>query len=124
MGWIVLSPTPAGAWTWAAWCVSCTFVSLGQPSVAQAFSKERAGRALSAFNLVIFVGVFSVQWLVGLGIDLARSLGLSEGAAFRATFAVFLGCCVLAYAWLVLFRARPAPAAQAAQARPQGDRAP
>jgi predicted MFS family arabinose efflux permease len=120
MAWIVLSPEPAGAWTWAAWCVSCTFVSLGQPSVGQAFPKEQAGRALSAFNLVIFSGVFAVQWLVGLGIDLGRSLGLSEGAAFRATLAVFLVCCALAYAWLVLFRqqlARPA-------SPPAGDRAP
>jgi hypothetical protein len=107
MAWIVLSPEPAGAWTWAAWCVSCTFVSLGQPSVGQAFPKELAGRALSAFNLVIFVGVFAVQWLVGLGIDLGRAMGLSEGAAFRVTLAVFLGCCMLAYAWLVMFRRQP-----------------
>ena len=121
MAWIVLSPQPALAWTWAAWCVSCTFVSLGQPSVGQAFPKAQAGRALSAFNLVIFLGVFTVQWLIGLGIDFARGLGLSEGGAFRATLAVFLGCCVLAYAWLVLFRRgdhTPAPTT------PSGDRAP
>ncbi|MFM7706230.1 MAG: MFS transporter [Rubrivivax sp.] len=109
MAWIVFSPEPAGAWTWAAWCVSCTFVSLGQPSVGQAFPKAQAGRALSAFNLVIFLGVFSVQWLVGLGIDLGRGLGLSEAGAFRATLGAFLGCCVLAYAWLVLFRRDRAP---------------
>ncbi|MEN9416615.1 MAG: hypothetical protein RI988_235 [Pseudomonadota bacterium] len=101
LAWIVLSPHPAGAWTWAIWCVSCTFVSLGQPSVAQAFARAQAGRALSAFNLVIFLGVFMVQWLIGLGIDFWRGLGWSEATAFRATFAVFLACCVGSYLWLV-----------------------
>ena len=79
------------------------------------------GRALSAFNLVIFLGVFSVQWLVGLGIDLGRALGLAEGAAFRATLAVFLACCVLSYAWLVFFRPRREAGAASL---PAGDRAP
>ena len=30
---------------WALWCVSCTFVTLAQPAVGQAFDRERAGRA-------------------------------------------------------------------------------
>ena len=99
--WIVLSPQPAGAALWAAWCVSCTFVSVSQPAVGQAFPGELAGRALSAFNLVIFGGVFALQWGIGLGIDLARSLGLAEEAAFRVTFAAFGLCCVASYAFFL-----------------------
>ena len=54
---------------WALFCVSSTFVSLAQPAVGMAFPPALAGRALSAYNLVIFAGVFTVQWGIGLLID-------------------------------------------------------
>ena len=59
----------AGAAHWALWCVACTFVSVSQPAVGAAFAAHQAGRALSAFNLVIFSGVFVLQWGIGLAID-------------------------------------------------------
>ena len=62
----------AGAVHWALWCVSCTFVSVSQPAVGAAFAPALAGRALSAFNLVIFAGVFCIQWGIGLAIDAMR----------------------------------------------------
>lgn len=108
LAWIVLKPEPAGTLAWAAWCVSCTVVSLSQPAVGQAFPKEQAGRALSAFNLVIFGGVFALQWGIGLGIDLAAFLGLGQEAAFRATFGAFGLCCAASYAFFLL-RLRAAP---------------
>ena len=43
---------------WGLFCMSCTVVALSQPAVGQAFPAALAGRALSAYNLVIFVGVF------------------------------------------------------------------
>ena len=91
----------AGAGHWALWCVTCTFVSVSQPAVGAAFPAAQAGRALSAFNLVIFAGVFCVQWGIGLLIDALRLQGLDESAAFRAAFAVFGVCCVAAYAWFL-----------------------
>lgn len=101
---IVAWPTPAGAAAWAAWCVACTFVSLSQPAVGQAFPAHLAGRALSAYNLVIFAGVFCVQWGIGLMIDAARGLGLDEATAFRAAFAVFDALCLLSYGWFLIGR--------------------
>jgi hypothetical protein len=92
----------AGPWHWALWCVTSTCVSLSQPAVGQAFPAARAGRALSAFNLVIFGGVFCLQWGIGLAIDALGRLGLSEPAAFRAAFAGFWVLCVLAYAAFLL----------------------
>jgi hypothetical protein len=97
--WIVVSPAPAGAATWALWCVSCTFVSLSQPAVAQAFPAALAGRALSAFNLVIFAGVFVLQWGIGLLVDAFRALGADESVAFRAAFTAHGVCAALAYLW-------------------------
>jgi predicted MFS family arabinose efflux permease len=103
---VVLLGPAAGAVHWALWCVACTFVSLSQPAVGQAFPLAQAGRALSAFNLVIFGGVFCLQWGIGLGIDAAQRLGLDEPVAFRATFGVFAGCCAAAYAWFLHRRPR------------------
>ena len=91
----------AGAWHWALWCISCTVVSLSQPAVGAAFPAALAGRALSAFNLVIFGGVFAVQWGLGLGIDALRALGLPELEAYRIAFGVLAMACGVAYLWFV-----------------------
>lgn len=91
----------AGAAHWAAWCVACSFVSLSQPAVAAVFPASRAGRALSAYNLVIFSGVFCIQWGLGLLIDLLRGQGWSDDAAFRCAFAAFGLCGVAAYGWFL-----------------------
>jgi len=80
------------AWLWGLFCVSSTFLSLAQPAVGLAFEAGQAGRALSAYNLVIFSGVFAVQWGIGLGIDALTGVGASTGQAFRGALAVLLLC--------------------------------
>ena len=98
LGTIVLLGPRAGWPLWALYCVSCTFASLSQPAVALALPAEAAGRALSGYNLVIFGGVFVVQWGIGLPID---ALGLFVGdevSRYRGAIAIFGTCGVLAYA--------------------------
>jgi hypothetical protein len=80
-------------------CVSSTFVSLAQPAVGMAFPSHLAGRALSAYNLVIFVGVFVVQWGIGLGVDFFKALGWSPVLAFQSAFSVFGVCATLSYVY-------------------------
>lgn len=77
--------------------VSCTVCALAQPAVGMAFAPALAGRALSAYNLVIFAGVFAVQWGIGLLLDGFKALGLAEVAAYQAAFAVYGLTCVAAY---------------------------
>ena len=96
----------AGAGHWALWCVACTFVSVSQPAVAAAFAPEQAGRALSAFNLVIFAGVFCVQWGIGLLMDALQRYGLTEADALRAAFAALAACAAAAYGWFLRHRPR------------------
>jgi predicted MFS family arabinose efflux permease len=86
---------------WALFCVSSTFVALAQPAVGMAFPAELAGRALSAYNLVIFSGVFAVQWGIGLLIDGLRALELSEIQAFQGAMSVFLVCCIGSYVYFL-----------------------
>ena len=80
-----------------AYCVSSTAASLAQPAVGQAFSKEWVGRALSAYNLVIFIGVFVLQWGIGLMVDALKSVGWSEVAAFQGALGAYAMLSVLAY---------------------------
>jgi hypothetical protein len=82
--------------------MSCTFVSLAQPAVGMAFPPALAGRALSGYNLVIFSGVFVVQWGIGLLIDGFAASGLDTVDAFRASMTVFLVCTVASYGYFIL----------------------
>jgi hypothetical protein len=89
----------------AAFCVSSTFVSLAQPAVGMAFAPHLAGRALSAYNLVIFAGIFVVQWGIGLAVDLGRSLGLDNAMAYQVAFGAFGICSLVSWLFFRLFRA-------------------
>lgn len=99
LAWILWAGHGAGAGSWAVWCVLTSVVSLSQPAVAQAFPSAVAGRALSAFNLVIFAGVFALQWGIGLLLDALQAAGLTTLQAFRVSFGLFLLACMLSFAW-------------------------
>jgi predicted MFS family arabinose efflux permease len=86
---------------WALFCASSTVVALSQPSVGLAFAPEQAGRALSAYNLVIFLGVFVVQWGIGLLIDAGQTLGLSLILSYQTALGLFGLCCALSYGYLL-----------------------
>jgi len=90
-----------GWFGWALFCMSCSAMSLAQPAVGMAFHASLAGRALSAYNLVIFSGVFVVQWGIGLLIDAFKAAGLAEVASFQAALGVFLCCCIASYAYFL-----------------------
>lgn len=105
LGGLIVAGGSAGAWTWTLFFVGSTFASLAQPAVGMAFPSALAGRALSAYNLVLFVGVFVIQWGVGLLIDGFQALGLAEAASFRAALAVLLTCCI--GSWAYFLRGKP-----------------
>lgn len=109
---IALGPQ-ATAWAMGLFCVSATVASPSQPAVGQAFDSRLAGRALSAYNLAIFLGVFAVQWGIGLAIDLFRGWGWTTLSAYRGAFALLATSIVLSYAWFMWRDDRtvaPAPA--------------
>jgi len=85
----------------ALFCMSCSFVSLAQPAVGMAFPQALAGRALSAYNLVIFAGVFCVQWGIGLLIDGFKAFGVDEVRAYQSAMTVFLVCCMASHAYFL-----------------------
>jgi hypothetical protein len=94
----------AAAATLALFCVCSTFVALAQPAVGMAFPSHLAGRALSAYNLVIFAGIFVVQWGIGLVVDFARAAGLDKPAAYQVAMAGFALCSFVSWLYFVLSR--------------------
>ena len=82
---------------WALFCMTASVMGLAQPAVGMSFAPQLAGRALSGYNLVIFSGVFVVQWGIGLLIDAFAAMGLGPVARFQAALGVFLCCCIASY---------------------------
>ncbi len=102
---LVMVGPGTGTLAWALFCMTNSVVSLAQPAVGLAFPSALAGRALSAFNLVIFTGVFAVQWGFGLLVDGFLALGMATPRAFQAAMGLFLICSVAAYAFFLADRA-------------------
>ena len=109
---IIIAGNAVSTWAgplWALYCMGCSFVSLAQPSVGMVFPPALAGRALSAYNLVIFAGVFVIQWGIGLAVDGFKAMGLAEIHAFQAAMGVFLGCSVASYAFFLTAKSHNQP---------------
>ena len=100
LGAILWQGPEAGPSLWTLWCVCASVVTLGQPALGQAFPAALAGRALSAFNLLIFAGVFALQWTIGLGLDALLAMGWPVVQAYRLVFGLFMAVCTLSFLWL------------------------
>jgi MFS family permease len=98
LAWVLWRGADAGWPAWAAYCVATSCLAQAQPAVAMAMPAQAAGRALSAYNLVVFAGIFVVQWGVGLAIDALRALGWGEAASYRGAVGLYLLACVAGYA--------------------------
>ena len=87
---------------WALFIVSAVFLSLIQPAVGMAFSVSNAGKALTSYNLLIFIGAFFLQWIIGLIIDLGLSLNYSEIASFQLAMSFVLVTSLTSYLYFLI----------------------
>jgi hypothetical protein len=94
---------------WALFCMCSSVMGLAQPAVGMAFAPALAGRALSAYNLFIFAGIFVMQWGIGLLVDAFKAAGLSEVACFQAAMGVVMCCCAASYAYFRWVKADNSP---------------
>ena len=93
---IYLGPK-AGSIHWALFIVSSIFLSLTQPAVGMAFSLKNAGKALTSFNLLIFIGAFFIQWIIGIIIDMGMSFNYSEINSFKFAMLFVLTTSLFSY---------------------------
>ena len=97
---IILGPN-AGAVHWAVFVVSSIFLSLTQPAVGLAFSLNNAGKALTSFNLLLFIGAFFLQWVIGLIIDISVFFNFTEITGFRNAMTFILITSFLSYLYFI-----------------------
>jgi len=98
------------SWSWILWvpfAILVTVTTLAQMQVSLAFPPQQAGRANSSFNLTLFIGAFSIQWGIGLLIDIFVTHGWSQSDAMRISWSLYV---LLQLAALIIFiknRAEP-----------------
>ena len=102
---IILLGSKAGAIHWAIFGVSSIFLSLTQPAVGMAFPLNNAGKALTSFNLLLFVGAFFLQWAIGLIIDLSMKINISEENSFKIAMLFVLMTSLFSYLFF-LFKSK------------------
>ncbi|MFA7505048.1 MAG: MFS transporter [Burkholderiaceae bacterium] len=92
---------------WVAYAVVATIYVPAQSHVSLSFPEELTGRAFTAFNLLIFVGVFVVQWLFGVIVDLASAGPVADAQGFRRALLAWAMLEAAALAVFVLWRVSP-----------------
>jgi len=99
---IIISGENAGVIHFTIYILTSIVLTLTQPAVALSFPTSLAGKSLTSFNLLIFVGTFIMQWGIGLVIDLCKFLGKGEVQSFQISFFVYLIICVFCYLYFIL----------------------
>ncbi len=102
LGVIVYLGPLAGGYIWAIYGFSCVVFSLTQPAVGLSFPSHLAGKALTSHNLLFFIGIFVLQWGIGLVIDYVMSLGYSEVTGFRVAIFILMIINILSYLYFVI----------------------
>ena len=99
---IIIAGENAGAMYFTIYILTSIVLTLTQPAVALSFPTSLAGKSLTSFNLLIFVGTFLMQWGIGLIIDLCQFLGKEEVQSFKISFTVYLIICIFSYLYFIL----------------------
>ncbi len=99
---IIVSGENAGAIHFTIYLLTSIVLTLTQPAVALSFPTSLAGKSLTSFNLLIFVGTFIMQWGIGLIIDFCLYLGKEEVKSFKISFTIYLIICIFSYLYFIL----------------------
>ncbi len=100
---IVTRALPYTYVVWALYGLTATVNILGYLLLNEGFSRELAGRASTALNLVMFSTTFAVQWGIGAIADAAQvALALDLAGGLRVAFALVLAAEAGAYVWFLL----------------------
>lgn len=103
---LILEVQPRSYWVWALFGFFCNLSVLVYPSISAHFTVRYAGRAMTGLNLLLFLGAFLIQYLVGEVIDLwpAGADGGYHPEGYRAAFSLVAVLIVLSLAWLGVWR--------------------
>ena len=99
---IIVLGENAGTIHFTIYLLTSIVLTLAQPAVALSFPTSLAGKSLTSFNLLIFVGTFIMQWGIGLIIDFCQFLGKTEVQSFKISFTVYLIICIFSYLYFLM----------------------
>ena len=67
---LIMEVHPRGYWVWALFGLLSNLTIVVYPAISAHFTVRYAGRAMTALNLLLFLGAFLMQYLIGAIIDL------------------------------------------------------
>lgn len=95
----ILLGTQGFWWLWLGYALVASTLILGQSIVGLQYPSQQAGRANTAYNLMIFIGAFLMQWGLGGVIDACVAQGLSRVEAHRFAFGIAAALQIGALVW-------------------------
>lgn len=86
---------------WMAYGLTLGATMLAYPALTRAFPAAIAGRVVTSYNMVMFLGAFVIQWGIGALIQTLVAAGVARPAAYQWAFAGLLAAQVLSLGWFV-----------------------
>ena len=101
---LMLEVHPRGYWVWALFGFVSNLAIVIYPTISAHFTVRYAGRAMTGLNLLLFLGAFVLQYLIGAIIDLWPSSpgGGYHPEGYRVAFGLTVFLIVLALGWLAV----------------------
>ena len=102
LGAIISNAWPQSASPWFAYGLTLGAGMLAYPALLREFPASIAGRVVTAYNMLMFMGAFALQSGIGALIQLLIELGQARVAAYQEAFGVLLALQVFSLVWFVL----------------------
>ena len=101
LGGIVSNAWPASSLPWFAYGITLAAGMLAYPALTRAFPVAISGRVLTAYNMLMFMGGFALQFGLGILTQALLDVGWSRVHAYQGAFGTLLIAQVAALAWFV-----------------------
>lgn len=103
---IVTNRFPESMWPWMAYGLTLGASMLAYPALTRAFPAAIAGRVVTSYNMVMFLGAFLIQWGLGAMIQSLVDAGQARPAAYQWAFGTLLAAQVISLAWFIVMSRR------------------
>lgn len=98
-GLVTLNLWPQSGVPWFLYGIAVGAIMLAYPVLTRAFPAAIAGRVVTAYNVVMFVGGFCIQWGIGVLIQALIDGGTARVAAYQISFAALSAAQWLSLGW-------------------------
>ena len=101
---LILEVHPRGYWVWALFGLLSNLTIVVYPAISAHFTLRYAGRAMTGLNLLLFLGAFLLQYLIGAIIDLWPPVpgGGYHPEGYQTAFGLVALLLLLAVGWMAV----------------------